>query len=258
MIAISSAQVTPALRALFSMTIPAYGRCFAVLDGRGTGEIYTDDPANPTWGIVRESANGTIYLGGTLDTATVHQAIARLRHTGDVLIGLWDGDDWLTRLPPNPDYVGRTLEWWDRPVGQGLDVLIARLPDSLRSDAMDADLFPRTDWYACTVAWHGSVERFFQNGGGFCLRLGDQIIGEASYSLQLPALAEVGIQIYARFQGKGYGTALAAYTVRHCEALGYQTYWNTAKQNLPSAAIARRLGYRTEREYNLLAWFKPS
>jgi GNAT superfamily N-acetyltransferase len=256
MLSIPPAQVTPALRALFDQSAPAYLRCFAVLDGRGTGDILTDDAARPTWGIVRESADGTIYIGGEPDPALVHEAIARLRQTGEVLIGLWDGDDWLTRLPPNPDYVGHTLEWWDRPVGEGLDALIARLPDSLRIDAMDADLFARTDWYASTVAWHGSVERFFQNGGGFCLRLGDQIIGEASYALQQPALAEVGIQIYARFQGKGYGTALAAYTVRACEARGFQTYWNTAKQNLPSAAIARGLGYRTEREYNLLAWFK--
>jgi len=44
--------------------------------------------------------------------------------------------------------------------------------------------------------------------------------------------------------------------VQACEHKGLSTYWNTAKQNLPSAAIARRLGYRVEGEYNLLAWFK--
>jgi RimJ/RimL family protein N-acetyltransferase len=40
--------------------------------------------------------------------------------------------------------------------------------------------------------------------------------------------------------------------------MGQQTWWNCAKQNVASAALARKLGYRTEREYRVLAWFnKP-
>jgi RimJ/RimL family protein N-acetyltransferase len=44
--------------------------------------------------------------------------------------------------------------------------------------------------------------------------------------------------------------------IRACEGLGYRTYWICARQNRASAAVARKLGFRTEREYRLWAWFK--
>jgi RimJ/RimL family protein N-acetyltransferase len=250
-------QVTEKLRALFDPAQPASIRCFAVLDGfsRG-GEIFTDDPDDPTWGIVREPTDSTIYIGGQPEVTVLHEVIAQIRNTNEVLIGLWDHDPWLEKLPPNPDYVGKTLEWTKRPLGQSLDHLIAPLPADVRIEPFGPALFPRTEWYEGTVAWHGSVERFFDMSGGFCLMREDEILGEASYGRCSRTWAEMGILIYPPYRQRGYATALSARTVQACEARGLQTYWNTAKQNLPSAAIARRLGCRTEREYNLIAWFK--
>jgi hypothetical protein len=42
--------------------------------------------------------------------------------------------------------------------------------------------------------------------------------------------------------------------IQACEELGHATWWDCAKQNLASVALARKLGYRTEREYRVLAW----
>ena len=69
------------------------------------------------------------------------------------------------------------------------------------------------------------------------------------------------VLIIAEHDGKALNPATAkcvtcAHLIRDCEARGYQTYWNCARQNLASAAVARKLGYRTEKEYRLLAWFK--
>ena len=257
MITISPHQVSPKLRTLFASAMPARLRCFAVLDDfiRG-GSIFTDDPTDPQWGIVREPADGTIYIGGTPSIEIVHEVIAEILKTGDVLLGLWDGDPWLEKLPPNPDYVGRVLEWDDRAPEHRLDALIARLPIDLRIEPFDADLFARTEWYADTLAAYESVERFLSLGGGFCLMRGNEILGEASYGRASSTLAEMGILIYPPYRQHGYATAISASTVRACEARGLSTYWNTAQQNIASAAIARKLGYRSEREYALLGWFK--
>jgi RimJ/RimL family protein N-acetyltransferase len=259
MISISAQQVSPQLRALFDPHQPASLRCFAVLDDFSSGGlIMTDDPDNPQWGIVREPADGTIYIGGTPNAEIVAQVIAELVKTGDVLIGLWEGDPWREKLPPKPDYTGHVLEWMDRAPERQLDDLIARLPSDLRIDPFDAELFARTEWYEDTVRGYGSAERFFALGGGFCLMRGDEILGEASYGRSSPTLAEMGILIYPPYRQMGYATALSAYTVQACEARGLATYWNTAKQNIASAAIARKLGYRSEREYQLLGWFKTA
>jgi RimJ/RimL family protein N-acetyltransferase len=66
----------------------------------------------------------------------------------------------------------------------------------------------------------------------------------------------VGVMTHELYQGRGYATLTCAHLLQACEALGYQTYWNCAKQNRASAALARKLGYRVEREYKLVAWFK--
>ncbi len=46
--------------------------------------------------------------------------------------------------------------------------------------------------------------------------------------------------------------------IHEVEALGGQTYWNCAKQNVASAAIARKLGYRVEKEYRCMVWNKDN
>jgi RimJ/RimL family protein N-acetyltransferase len=69
-------------------------------------------------------------------------------------------------------------------------------------------------------------------------------------------IVEMGVTTRAQYQRRGYATLTCAHLIRACEERGYRTYWNCAKQNLASAAVARKLGYRREKVYRLLAWFK--
>jgi RimJ/RimL family protein N-acetyltransferase len=85
---------------------------------------------------------------------------------------------------------------------------------------------------------------------------GSQILSEAYAGPSAIGLIEIGTTTHERYRGRGYATLTCAHLVEACEALGFQTYWNCAKHNLASAAIARKLGYCVEREYKLVAWFK--
>jgi hypothetical protein len=130
MIQIASDNVTPALRLLFCTDEPQARRCFAVLDGVDhTGKIITDDPADPTWGVVWEACDGVTYLRGQLDPATLARVLASLRKDSGVLVGLWLDDPRRDLLPPDPDYDGRTLEFYDRPIGRGLDEHLHKIPE---------------------------------------------------------------------------------------------------------------------------------
>lgn len=73
-----------------------------------------------------------------------------------------------------------------------------------------------------------------------------------------PALGlyEPGVFTQKEHRGKGYATMVVAKLIQEVEALGGQTYWNCAKQNTASAAIARKLGYRIEKEFRCMAWNK--
>ena len=48
-----------------------------------------------------------------------------------------------------------------------------------------------------------------------------------------------------------------AHLIRWCEQAGSASYWDCAALNAGSRALARKLGFRNERAYRLLAWFGP-
>ena len=67
-------------------------------------------------------------------------------------------------------------------------------------------------------------------------------------------LAELGIGTAEAYRGQGLGTITAARAIQACEARGYHAFWNAAQQNVASIALARRLGFQTERPFRVLAW----
>jgi GNAT superfamily N-acetyltransferase len=255
MIEISASQVSPKLESLFDTSMPASLRCFAVLEGHTVGRILTDDPGDPTWGLVQEGVFGSIYPGGLFDAHLLHQLVTRLRGDKDVLIGLWPGDKWLAMLPPHPEYDGFTLDFTNRPIGEGLDAYL-QVPDGCEIRPIDRELLERCVNYDLYVAGFGGAEKALREGLGFCLLKGDEILCEALAGPVTRGVIEIGVVTNEGYRGRGYATITCAHLIRTCEKSGHQTYWNCAKQNLASAAVARKLGYRTEREYKLLAWFK--
>ena len=250
-------DVTPALRSLFCPGEPQARRCFAVLDGLPpTGKIITDDPTNPTWGVVWEACDGATYLGGRLDRATLSDVFAYLQQGNDVLVGLGLDDPRQDLLPPDSYYDGRALEFYDRPIGRGLGEYLRRVPRGCEIRQLDGALVMRTEWGPGDVQLAGSIEAWEKTCFGYCLMRGDDILCEATVGASAIGLREPGVFTRAEHRGKGYATITAAHLIEETEARGDETYWNCAKQNVASAAIARKLGYRTEIEYRCMAWRK--
>ena len=86
---------------------------------------------------------------------------------------------------------------------------------------------------------------------------GENILSEATVGpAALGGLREPGVITHEDQRGRGYGTMVSARLVQAIESLGDVTYWNCTKQNVASAAIARKLGYTVEREFRVIAWRK--
>jgi RimJ/RimL family protein N-acetyltransferase len=257
MIQITPGNVTPALRSLFRTDEPQARRCFAVLDGiTHAGKIIADDPANPSWGVVWEACDGVIYFGGQLDSATLAEVFVSLRKENDVLVGLWLDDPRQALLPSDSYYDGRTLEFYDRPLGRELDKYLGKVPEGCEIRRLDRDLVMRTEWGPDDVRFAGSIEAWEKTCFGYCLMRGDDILCEATVGPPAIGLRELGVFTREEHRGKGYATITTARLIKEIEATGDQTYWNCAKQNVASAAVARKLGYRIEKEYRCIAWHK--
>ncbi len=254
MIQVAPDQVTPQLRSLFDPHMPAGFRCFAVIAGDAAGRILTDDPIHPTWGAVQEGAFGTVYPGGALSTFTWQRLISQLRTDGDVLIGLWPDDERIQMLPSAPDYDGFTLDFTDRPAGVGLDAYLRQIPDGCDVRSVDRQLFELSEDRDFYRTLYGSTGQALEKGLARFLMCGNEIRCEAYAYFAALGTIEIATSTREQYRGRGYATLTCAHLIQACEAQGYQTYWNCARQNLASAAVARKLGYRTEKEYRLLAW----
>lgn len=255
MIEIGPERVTPGLRGLFRRDDPVIYRCFAVIDGAGLrGRILTDDPDRPTWGVVWEVSEGTTFLGGRPGPATVAEVFGRLRQKGMVVVVLGLDDPRLALVPPGPFYDGRTLDFADRPVGEGLDAFLNQVPAGCRVQRLDGDWIMRTERGADHVRAVGGVEAWERTCLGYGLIQGQRVLSVSTAGPAAAGLREPGIFTEEAHRGKGYATIAAAHLIQKIEAEEHETTWNCAVQNLASAAVARKLGYRVEIENRCLGW----
>ncbi len=249
---IHPADAAPALRSMFTADQPAAIRAVAVLEGHMPGRILTNHATHPAWAVLQETVYGTIYTAGQIPDAILAQLVADLRREGEVLVGFWPED---ARIQPflslEPEYNGTVYDCWDRPVGEALEHILRPIPEGCEIRRVDAALYQRLADYNPQ-----SAETAFQNGIGFCLMRDDEILCEAFAGRLTNQILEMGVLTHKPYEGRGFGTLTCAHLVQACESAGFQTYWNCNAQNLPSVAIARKLGYRTIKPYRLLYWSK--
>ncbi len=257
MISISPAQVTPAVRALFSTGEMQAVRCFAVLEGSVPGgKILVDDLSSPAWGLVVEAVDNDLFLGGNVDAAAFRDTFADLRRAGDVITGLPPEDPRLALFPADPYYDNTVLEFYDRPVGQGLEPILGRVPPGCSLRRLDRDLILRTEWGPGDVAFYGGLDAWERTCFGYALLRGEEILSEATVGPPALGCYEPGVFTPEAHRGQGYGTIVSARLVQEIEALGGRTYWNCTIQNEGSIGIARRLGYQVQKAFRCLAWRK--
>jgi GNAT superfamily N-acetyltransferase len=247
--------ISAALRALFAGDLPVGVRCRAILAGTALGRILADDPAAPTWALVQEPADATIYLGGAFTPLLLAEAIRHLRQASAVVAALWPDDPRLGWLPAARDYEGVAIDFTERSSAVSLDSFLA-VPAGCRLQAVDRALFDRLPGRDWTLALFGSAERALALGLGYCLMStdGGEILCEAFAGPVAGGLIEIGTGTPEPYQGRGYATLTCARLIQACEARGLAAFWNAAADNAASLALARKLGFQWERPFRVIAW----
>jgi GNAT acetyltransferase len=245
-------QVTPAHRELFNPTDPASLRCFAIIDGTANGKIFTNDIHFPTWVVVQEAAFGSLYLGGNIQHRLLRLLIGRLRHCGDVLVGLWQEDPRWSIMPSGADYSGYTLEFSERKDHS----LLPQIPEGGELRRLDQSLFRCSLSQNLLISMFGSAEQALERGYGLCFLRNGEILCEAFAGPSTSDMIEIGVECHPQHLHKGYATLTCSHLIQAMEQQGYSTYWNCAKGNLASIALARKLGYQKVKEYCLKAWYR--
>jgi GNAT superfamily N-acetyltransferase len=247
---------SPSLERLIDADAPTRPRAVAVLDGVLAGRAWTDDIADPRAAIVIEDADGTVFTGGDLTVDAVRTTLSGVRtKSGDLIFGFSAESDTARALvPAEPYWTGEAIDFADRiaPTDES-DAIEAALPDDARVVVLDERTLPQTEWYPDTMHAFGSIERWMELGVGFAVMVGDEMAAESMAGPRCRGLLEMGVVTRERYRRRGFGTVVSQLTARACEARGDRVWWNANAANAPSLSIARRLGFRTERRYRLVA-----
>lgn len=253
---IQADDVTAAFRTLFRKDEPMPSRPQNVLHGVEAGKLFTDDPVKPTWGMVQEFYDGCLYLGGSPDAAIVAEIIAGLRQERIVVVLLWPDDPRQAWLPSPIDEISYSIDFYDRPIGAGLDQYLHAIPAGCTVRRADRDLIMRTQWGPDDVAYHGGFDAWEKKCICYCLLRDGDVLSESSAGGGALGLYEPGVITQEAHRGKGYGTIVAAHVIHELEEMGKHTYWSCDSENYASAAIGHKLGYRVEKKFKVLAWDK--
>lgn len=245
-----------AIEALIRPDAPTRPRALAVLDGLLAGRVWVDDESRPSAALVIEDADGTVYAGGSLTRAVLAETLAGVAtKSGDLIFGFADANDPLRDLvPAEPYWTGEAIDFEDRqPPSEEAGTLEGPADDGARVIALDPSTLPMTEWFDDTLHAFGSVERWLELGVGRAVMIGDEMAAEAMAGPRCRGLMEMGVVTREQFRRRGYGTLVSRLTARACERRGDRVWWNANAGNAPSIAIARRLGFRSERRYELVA-----
>jgi len=63
--------------------------------------------------------------------------------------------------------------------------------------------------------------------------------------------AEIGVITAEAWRGHGYAAATCAQLIRMVRQRGLEPYWSCDADNVASAALARKLGFGPERDYEI-------
>lgn len=256
LIEISPEQVTPAVRLLFNPGMPSAVRCRAVLGGGNAGRIFVDDLEQPTMGYVWERDDGNLYQGGIKDRLVFQHMVELLRKKGTVALGFRDSDTDLDLVPPDPEAGAECIEL-DREAGGSDLAPFLSLPPGYEVFRMGRDLIEKSPRLDETLFRYRDLESYLRTGMDVCILHGDEYVCEAGADMDVGGVREAGVVTERPYRGKGFGTIAVAHLLLWCDELGCSTYWDCVKLNIGSLKIARKLGYKNERSYKLLAWFPP-
>jgi GNAT superfamily N-acetyltransferase len=233
---------------------------YAGLEGRRDGRAWVDDLTHPVAAFVWPGTECAYLAGGDADTH-FHTA---LRHVvlAEVIPALESaGRDFLS-LFSFPGSYADTLEALfaaQLPLKTALntftfdsDTFLERhsdhraLPPGFRLQAIDASVLaaPEHTPFAEEVAYHwGSVDRFLEDGCGYCVLEGSRMVSWCYAQAFGHASQTLDIWTSSDRRRKGLGTAVAAALIGHCLAAGYDPFWLCDDGNIASRRLALSLGF---------------
>jgi RimJ/RimL family protein N-acetyltransferase len=243
----------PNLSALFDRKIPNNPILFATLMGHTPGRAWVDDPDNPSQCVVR--VNGSlVFISTGADQAFLEEGFETIKQFSHVVFVWRQGES--TLQIPKADRILQRLEFteYDAESQPVADLIDGGLADGFEIRDIDKELVETLDSREDIENYCGSLENFLAHGFGICLMQNGEIVSEAYAPFVTARNAELATFTRETHRGHGYATKTCAHFLKTCRKRGLEPYWSCDADNLASVGLARKLGFRHEREYEILLY----
>jgi RimJ/RimL family protein N-acetyltransferase len=104
-----------------------------------------------------------------------------------------------------------------------------------------------------------SMADFLRAGFGFCAHDAGAIVCWCTAEYVSQGRCGIGIETVAEYRGRGFATVTASAFADHCVKRGVVPHWDAWSDNVPSVAVAEKLGFRKIESYSVyVGRFSPT
>jgi RimJ/RimL family protein N-acetyltransferase len=230
----------------------------AVYEGWQPGRIFVDDAEAPTAALICRTYE--FFVAGAVDTP-----LRAFLKDAPEEVGSFDkfygyapvGDAWKNALLADQPLgvVDRQNFRWIP--GTPAPEWRSKLPTDARIVPIDRTLAERIDSHSfmpfINMFWSG-YDRYEAHGFGYALMLGDEIASTIYAVATSPRDALISIDTEEQYRRRSFATLVAARFIEHCLEHGLLPVWDTDLENIPSANLARKLGFVEQQPFVELAF----
>lgn len=96
-----------------------------------------------------------------------------------------------------------------------------------------------------------SLDDFLKTGFGFVTKSADDLVCWCTGEYVSNGKCGIGIETVKKYQKQGFGTLTAAAFVEHCASKGIIPHWDSWADNMPSIAVAEKVGFEKVLDYEI-------
>lgn len=221
----------------------------SIAEGFQSGDIYTDSAEYPTFALFWH-VSGFAYLTGRPNDGDLEEIYKLMKNE--------DGTNLRRFVLELKDEVVRAYFQRKKDVEehpryrfrlQDKETLDEAVPEGYELREVDAGLLAKISGNIVPASFWRSEEEFLENGKGYCVMYGDEVVSVAFSAAVSSNQVDIGIETAQAHRNKGLAVIAAKKMVEYVKSIHKEPVWDCNVANVGSRRTAERVGFEIMAEH---------